>query len=961
MLSTFLSSARKLGLDVRDDAVTRYLYSTDASIYQIQPLAVGIPRNRDELGAFVALAAEHGIPILPRGAGSSLAGQAVGEALVLDLSRHLDHILEINPEERTATVEPGVVLQEVNLAAARYGLQFGPDPASAERATFGGTVANNGTGAHSIRYGMSADHLLSADVFFADGSADTLRPLPPDATPSNPTTARLLDFARSLRARETAQSLKRRWPHVWRRASGYNLVYLLPWTPAAPPQWYDPAQPYPPVPENAIPLQALLAGSEGTLAVMSALTIRLVPKPRHTALAVLPYPSIEAACDDVLRLLEARPSAVELIPRVIWESARTVPAYASLVDFVEGKPEAVLAVEFAGDSAAQVEAQARAVANGGYLALSPEAQAHVWKVRKVGLGLLAARRPDAKPVSFMEDIAVPVEHLGEYVRRIREITREFSVTADMYAHASAGCLHIRPILNLKLPADRRKLRALAEAAMEAGISLGGVPSGEHGDGIARSEFLMAAFGEEITALFRELKSAADPNGLLNPGKIVDPLPMDSHLRYGEDYRPQAWKPTLDFSAHGGLVGAVEACNGAGVCRKRTGLMCPTFQATRDEDKSTRGRANLLRAMLAGHLPDAEEAAYRALDLCIACKGCRSECPSGVDMAKLKYEFLHHYYQSHRRPVRDWLFAYLGQASPWLWRLSPLLRLGNWKPVRLALARILRLAPQRELPLPRKPVARPRSDPNPTVLYLPDPFTRYFEPEIEAAALRLLDALGERVAVLPVLGGGRPFISKGFLDEARRHARRVLDAVRRADPEGKLPIVGAEPSEIYTLQDEFPEILPDEPLAHSVSKRAWLIDEHLVRNPRWAALWRDARPWEGKPVLFHGHCYQKARPPAADGLPVGQEASRAALEAAGVPVEVVPSGACGMAGAFGYEAEHYELSMQIGELVVFPYLRAAEPDRVVIAPGTSCRAQIAHGVGRQALSTAAFLASLIPNS
>ena len=510
-LPDFLNAARNAGLVVHDDPVSRYLYSTDASIYQVHPLAVGFPRDGDELAAFVALAAEHHVPLLPRGAGSSLAGQAVGEAVVLDLSRHLSREVVIDPEARTATVQPGVVLRELNRAAAAHGLQFGPDPASAERATVGGVIGNNATGAHSIRYGMSVDHLLQAEVVFADGTTGVLEPFSPNARPDNPTIARLLRIANELRQGEAAETLRAHWPQVWRRASGYSLNYLLPWTPSRPPRWYAEDAPYPPFPPEQIPLQALLAGSEGTLAVIRRATFRLVPRPKHTALAVLPYPSIEAACDDTPRLLSYGPSAVELLPRSVWEAARSVPAYAGLLDFLPaGNPAAILIVEFAGDDRLLVQGQARALAREGFLALDDETQAHVWKVRKVGLGLLMARPGEVKPVSFMEDITVPVEHLGEFVRAVQAIMKEFGVEAEFYAHASAGCLHIRPGLNLKDARDRGKLRGLAQAAMEAGIRLGGVPSGEHGDGIARSEFLEAAFGPEIMGMFRRLKAAADP-------------------------------------------------------------------------------------------------------------------------------------------------------------------------------------------------------------------------------------------------------------------------------------------------------------------------------------------------------------------------------------------------------------------------------------------------------------------
>jgi len=396
-----------------------------------------------------------------------------------------------------------------------------------------------------------------------------------------------------------------------------------------------------------------------------------------------------------------------------------------------------------------------------------------------------------------------------------------------------------------------------------------------------------------------------------------------------------------------------------VCRKSDGLMCPTFQATREEDKLTRGRANLLRAMMAGHLPQAEEAAYRALDLCVACKGCRAECPSGVDMAKLKYEFLHHYYQRHARRMRDWLFAFFGEWAPRLWPLAPVFRIANSKTVRRWTAHLLGLASERTLPVPQRPRARSLPAEHPTVLYLADPFTRHFEPEIEAATLQLLEAVGEKVAVVPVLGAGRPLISKGFLDQAKAKARRVVEVIARLDPEGRLPVVGAEPSEIYTLQDEYPDFFPNDEVVHALARRAWLADEFFARHPAWPTLWEAVPPWADEPVLLHGHCYQKARPPADDGLPVGQEATAAMLRAAKVPVEVISSGCCGLAGAFGYEAEHYDLSLQIGELVLFPAVREAGEARAVVAPGTSCRAQIEHGTGHHADHPLVLLAQRLP--
>jgi len=547
---------------------------------------------------------------------------------------------------------------------------------------------------------------------------------------------------------------------------------------------------------------------------------------------------------------------------------------------------------------------------------------------------------------------VPLAHLGEYVRSMERLLARYGTQGVFYAHASAGCLHMRPLLDLTQADDVRALRAIAAESIALAVRLGGVASGEHGDGLARSEWLEQQFGTQVMGLFRTLKRAADPQGILNPDKVVDAPPMDANLRYGVGYRAQGWPTTLNFSSQGGLTGAIEQCNGAGVCRKEGGVMCPSFQAAREEMHSTRGRANLLRALISGRFPVqalAEEAARAALDTCLACKGCQSECPSGVDMAKVKYAFWERYYRSHRRPARDYLFAGFGRLAPLGARLAPLTNalLGS-APVRLLAAR-LGIAPQRTFPrvLPPLP-APPPAAAGPPVLYLPDAFTRYTEPWVERAALETLRRAGLRVHMLRTLGAARPLISKGFLPQARAHLQRLLAELQQADPAGEIPILGAEPSELYTLRDELLDFFPGDAAAQAAARRAWLVDEFLLRHPPALALLERRCSGGGRRVLLHTHCFQKARPPADDGLPIGGEATRALLEALGYQVEVVEASCCGMAGAFGYEAGHYELSMQIGGLRLFPAVRAAGEDVIIAAVGTSCRHQIADGVARQAL-------------
>lgn len=950
--------------EVHSDLATKILYSTDASIYQIEPLGVAFPKTQDDLQAAVELAAKYRIPILPRGAGSSLAGQAVGEALILDCSRWLDKLVDIDPEARTATVEPGLVLARLNAAAAKYDLTFGPDPASAERATMGGVIGNNATGAHSILYGMAADHLISADVIQADGSLATWEET--RAIDASQQTLPVIAAAVEIREKY-AEAIKQNYPRSWRNSAGYRLNYLLPWSATAPPQWTGGHYPGNLEP-SAFNLSHLLAGSEGTLAVIRRATVNLVRRPEHTTLGVLAYTSIAEACDDVPRLLAFGPSAVELIPQMLIRLAGSVPAYAGQLGWVRDDPAALLVVEFSGGNPEALKEAVEALGPDVLVAESREDQARIWNVRKVGLGIFDARPSDARPVAFIEDCAVPVERLGEFVREVEKILAAHNTYGAFYAHASAGCLHIRTILNLKSGEGRRSLRSIAEATFALVLRLGGAMSSEHGDGIARAEFIEQTYGAEIVDAIRLLKVAADPHNIMNPGKMIDAPPMDKHLRYGEGYQAQPWTPVLDFGRNNGLAGAIEQCNGQGVCRKDTGVMCPSFQATREEVNSTRGRANLLRALIAfpsligrGRKGESEKAAFGALDLCLACKGCKSECPSGVDMAKLKYEFQHEYYKSNRRRLRDYLFAFIG----------PLAQLGaqfggvvnffvGRKVVRKIVNPIFGLAEKRELPRFGVITGEEKQSPeeqngNPEkVLLLRDTFTHFFEPEVEQAVLAVLAACGIDTKFLPYYGAGRTLISKGFIEPARHHAERMLDAIRVLDPDGTLPVIGIEPSELYTLRDEFLDLLPKRRVeVETLALRAWLVEEFLVR-PREGEKNRAVRITnilqknpiqKTSRVSLHGHCYQKAQPPAADGFPVGQLASAELLKATGYEVEIIPSGCCGMAGAFGYEAEHYELSMQVGELALFPHIRKLEPEnRDLAAPGTSCRSQIVDGTG-----------------
>jgi FAD/FMN-containing dehydrogenase/Fe-S oxidoreductase len=968
--------------DVRADPASRILYSTDASIYQIVPLGVAIPQTQDDLIAAVELAAKYRVPILPRGSGSSLAGQAVGEALIIDCSRWLDRIIEINAEEKSAIFEPGAILASLNKAAAKHGLMFGPDPASAERATMGGVIGNNATGAHSILYGMTADHMLAADVIMSDGSlaswSTTTNHQPPTTNYQPPTTNDLLSsfiFSSSIIREKYSQAIKDHYPRTWRNSAGYRLNYLIPWSPSAPPQWHGE---YPNLQSSTFNLSTLLAGSEGTLAVIRSAKVNLVRKPKHTALAVLAYDSIAASCDAVPDLLKHNPSAIELIPQMLIRLAKNVPAFASQVDWVRGDPAALIAVEFAGDDPDRLIAQARAV-GADLIAPSASDQAKIWAVRKMGLGILDSRASSARTIAFIEDCAIPVERLGDFVRGVERIMSDHDTHGAFYAHASAGCLHVRPILNLKTPQGKKQLRSIAEAALALVISLGGSMSSEHGDGISHSEFLKQIYGEEVVEAFRLLKVAADPHNILNPGKIIDPPKMDAHLRYDETYETRAWTPVMDFSAQNGLVGAIEQCNGQGVCRKFDGVMCPSFQATREESNSTRGRANLLRAIISGNLEIVNrksdsnspctihsEAVFPSLDLCLACKGCKSECPSGVDMAKIKFAFMEEYYKTHRRPLRDYLFGYFHVVSAIASPFAPLVNgLLAFAPTKKLIAKIAGITDQRPFPKYKNVTVTSKVTitSRKKILFLRDPFTHYIEPQVEQAALNILSKLGYEVIFIPQIGSGVSLLSKGFVAEARSHALKVLESIQKLDPDRACAIVGVEPPEMYAIKNDYEDLLSDQDIA-SVKSRTWLMDEWLLRSAEFDRLRVFSMEKRGgqtfdvqREINFQPHCHQRAEKLADDGKPSGVNATTTLLTLCGFDVRVIESGCCGMAGTFGYEAEHYALSQAVGELKVLPAVRAVQADArtdcfakaekrmpraLVVSTGSACKMQIEQG-------------------
>jgi FAD/FMN-containing dehydrogenase/Fe-S oxidoreductase len=953
---------RRVAGEVRFDAVSRMLYSTDASNYQIDPVGVVIPATREDVLATIEIAAQHQVPLLPRGGGSSLSGQTVGTALVIDFSKVLSRVLEIDIEGGFVTVEPGINIDALNRQLRPNGVMFGPDPASANRATAGGVIGNNSTGSHSILYGMTGDNVQAVTAATVEGAVLDLGPLAPAAMAGRASIddAKGRLYSQLLAFRERYGGLiARDFPPHWRRATGYSLDQLL-----KPDAEFNPAR--------------LLVSSEGTLATLLEITFRLVPRPTKTGLVLLQFDELVASMAATPAILETDPSAVELMGRMLIKLTRSQPSFARQISMIEGDPAAVLVVEYYGESDAELRQKAERlklhlVASGvrttadPLVVLDPARQEDVWSVRKAGLGLLMSVRGDHKPIPVIEDVSVPVEHLAEYVAAIEELVAAHGTTAAYYAHASAGCLHIRPLINLKTVEGVQTMSDMAYAAAGLARRFGGVMSGEHGDGLQRSELNELIFGPELYQAMGEFKRIWDPLGLMNPGKKVNGPPMTENLRFGPSYRAQEPKTYLDFSAEGGFARAVEMCNGAAVCRKlMAGTMCPSFMATRDEKDSTRGRANALRDVLArGTLdrPDlASKDVYDVLDLCLSCKACKTECPSSVDMAKIKTEFLAHYQAEHGASLRSRVFGHIHDLSRLASPVAPFanlgMRLGLDAPVKNALG----VAPQRRLsPFAARPFTdrwrahqrRHGGSPRQTrgkVVYFHDTFAEYNYPRIGMAAVTLLEAAGFEVIVEKRrVCCGRPLLSKGFVEEARKLARRNIELLAPYAQQG-MPIVGTEPSCILTLRDEYRDLLPDDEDVAAVARESYMVDEFLAKLDQAGDLgivWKDG---PGPDVLFHGHCHQKAL--------IGMGPSMAMLATAGCTASESGAGCCGMAGSFGYEAEHYEVSRKIGEERLFPAIAAATSSTTVSVSGVSCRQQIEHFTDRRTKHIAEVLAERI---
>ncbi|MEV5981857.1 FAD-linked oxidase C-terminal domain-containing protein [Streptomyces sp. NPDC052114] len=936
--------------EVRFDDYTRHLFARDASMYAITPLGVVFPRHADDVAAAVAAAAAHRVPVVPRGAGTSLAGQTVGPGLVLDLSRHMNRVVELDPSSGTALVEAGVVQDQLNRAAGPWGLMFGPDTSTSNRATIGGMIGNNSAGSGSVRYGMTIDHVRELDVVLSDATRTRLGPV--DET------------ERAHRARRTtlegalyrelpeivtanAAAIGEGFPAHWRRACGYRLDRLA-------------------REDTAFDLAKFVVGSEGTLAVATTALVDLVRKPSRTVIAVGHFTSVAHAIAATEDALACDPSAVELMDRTILDLSRRKIEYAALGDLLTGSPEALLFVSFTGDEEAELVDRMRRLTalwsrhGHGYhtlQAVTPAQQASLLKVRKAGLGLLmAASEGTRRPLAFVEDTAVDPVHLADYTRRFKDVLDRHGMTAGFYGHCSVGCLHIRPYLDLADPADIGRMRAVAEEIKDLVAEYGGVNSSEHGDGLARSEFNREIFGEKLYEAMRRVKRLFDPHGVLNPGKIVDAQPMTDNLRDAALPPAEPLRTRLSFEVvgGGGMRAAADRCMNIGLCRKTgSGAMCPSYMATRKEEDSTRGRAGALVKALSEPDPRAalgDERLHEILDLCLMCKACKSECPLGVDMATLKSEALSHHHDLHGTPLRTRLFGAIRTLNRLGSATAPLSNLpGRIGPLRRLMERLLGITARRPLPVfvrqnllrwSRRRAPSPYPPTQGTVTFLADSFTTFTEPGIGRAAVELLERAGWRVRLESGGCCGRSSLSKGLVDDAKDKARSLAHALHGSTDPGS-PIVGCEPSCLMTLRDEHRALLPDDAAVRDVAGRVRQVEELLVEAVDAGRLRLREDSWlAGRKLLYHGHCHQKAE--------VGTAATVALLDRIpGASVVELDAGCCGMAGSFGFESEHYETSMTVGEDRLFPAIKEEPADTVVVATGVSCRQQIFHGTAREA--------------
>ncbi|MDF1609315.1 FAD-binding and (Fe-S)-binding domain-containing protein [Hoeflea sp. YIM 152468] len=945
--------------DILFDRFSRGRYATDASFYQMMPVGVLCPKSEDDISAAIDIAREQGVPILARGGGTSQCGQTVNEALVLDNTQYFNDIIELDVENRRCVVRPGIVLDELNRALKPHGLWFPVDVSTASRATIGGMAANNSCGGKSLRYGMMRDNVLSIEAIMADGSkhhfgADI-------ANQSEAYTALSTELL-ALGARE-ATEIDARFPNVMRRVGGYNIDALVPMA----------------APNN---LAHLLVGSEGTLAYSTAIELKLSPLLSGKALGVCHFPTFYQAMDAAQHLVTLLPQGVELVDSTMIALARDIPMFRKTIEnFVTGDPEALLLVEFIEEDAADNVVKLRQLEQmmgdlgfswsgtgdrwGGVTSVTdPVLQNQIAELRKSGLNIMMSMKSDGKPVSFVEDCAVELPDLAEYTAGLTGIFEKYGTKGTWYAHASVGCLHVRPVLNLRLDKDVRTMRAVAEECFDLVARYKGSHSGEHGDGIVRSEFHEKMFGPRMVANFGEVKKRFDPTGLFNPGKIVSPPKMDDRrlFRYGPDYAVPEMHTELDWSewtgSGGGFQGAVEMCNNNGACRKlKGGVMCPSFRVTRKEKDLTRGRANTLRLAISGQLGAdafASDEMADTMKLCVSCKGCKSECPTGVDMARMKIEVLAARARKNGLTLHDRLVGFMPRYAVWASKVPFLMNLRDRIPGLARLSeRLTGFTAKRALPqwsaVPFKD-SELKDSPAPQAVLFVDSFNRYFEPENLRAAVRVLQAGGISLDVVKAADGGSPlccgrtFLSVGLVDKAKEEAQRLVEALLPYAEKG-LPIIGLEPSCLLTLRDEIPALLPGRETA-LIAKQAFMFEEFIAaqsENPDFRLHLKSP----AEKIVLHGHCHQKA-------MNVMSSIEQVLAMLPHTTVEKVETSCCGMAGAFGYGLDTHAISLQMGEMDLLPAVRAAQSAAIIVADGTSCRQQISDNTDRKPLHVARLL-------
>jgi FAD/FMN-containing dehydrogenase/Fe-S oxidoreductase len=969
--------------EVLFDKFSRGRYSTDASIYQIEPVGVFIPRSEQDVSLAIDIARDARVPILARGGGTSQCGQTVGAALVIDNSKYLNQVIRFDKEAMTVTVQPGMVLDHLNAWLKPHGLWFPVDVSTSAQCTIGGMTGNNSCGSRSLHYGNMVHNVLSVDAWLSDGTQAAFTEFSAMLASGAPRVRELAEKIRAIAERERGE-IAARFPKVLRRVGGYNLDVFHPQS----------ERPY--TVDGSVNLAHLLVGSEGTLAYSRQITLKLAPLPKAKALGVVNFAKFRDAMALAQHIVKLKPVAVELVDRTMIELARGNPAFKATIEkALIGAPDAILLVEFAGADMGEQLRQLKALVElmgdlglpGSVVEMADEKeQKELWEVRKAGLNIMMSLKGDGKPVSFIEDCAVPLEHLADYTDRLTQVFARHGTRGTWYAHASVGTLHVRPILDMRRDGGQ-KMRAIAEEAAELVREYKGAFSGEHGDGLVRSEWVDWQFGERLMKAYTEVKDAFDPDNLMNPGKIVRSTKMDdaSLYRFKPGYSALPLKTALDWSAWnvqnnpvteatsapgtgsdpaGGFAKAIEMCNNNGHCRKfDAGTMCPSYRATKDEKHLTRGRANTLRLAVSGQLgPDAftSEEMYQTMDLCVGCKGCKRDCPTGVDMAKMKTEFLYHYRKKHGLRLKDKLVAYMPRYAPIAARLAPLFNLRNTFPgAALLTEKLLGFSAKRALPAWRSDTffntagkeQRNTAADAPEVVLFVDTFNNYFESDNARAAHRVLQAAGYQVHLARALGESRPlccgrtYLSAGLIDEAKQEARRTMDALMPFVRRG-VPIVGLEPSCLLTMRDEF--------LAYGfggeakkLAAQAMLFEEFLAREAQAGKLKLKLKPLPQHTALLHGHCHQKAF-----------DAVKPIHTVLGLipslKVQTIESSCCGMAGSFGFETEHYEVSMKMAELSLLPAVRAADKDTLIIADGTSCRHQIADGSQRNAIHVAKVL-------